>query len=411
MSRPARQAIVAVYRATFPADLDWDEGPLPLVHDGIRADTAGRSTYYPPRTARLLYGTQGGPRRRHKILRERFGGVTVTGVEALRLTGEPGAGGLVIVHLSPGDRSCVDVVRALAGRKGVSADGYDPARLVDDQARLHPGPPFTLAFATPRTWRFPRLYGHPRYLQWPSLDQWQWALASRSRYQDQPPDPRITRLPQKERIWLSADWSGLVLREGMALTGTRPDRGASDPYYNHAALYARTIYLDAILIGLLQLHGICELEDALAEALDGDGAADAMPRMERRIAAFRHQLWWQHLSSHGVPDQILEAFHRHHRLPERFSQVLAEINDFNRLARENQAHHINGTVLLFTLMTVPAGTALALLQVVGGKNPWIFTAVFAGCVILTGLLLATRPARTVLRSIRHPSEPNPLLPD
>lgn len=76
-------------------------------------------------------------------------------------------------------------------------------------------------------------------------------------------------LPDKERIWLSADWCGLVLREGMALIGTRPDRGRQDPFYNHAALYTRSLYLDAILIGLLQLHGINELEDALAEALDG----------------------------------------------------------------------------------------------------------------------------------------------
>ncbi|WP_433248643.1 hypothetical protein [Actinomadura nitritigenes] len=328
---------------------------------GFRANTAGLSTYYPPRTARLLYGTQGGPRRRHKILRERFGGVAVTGVEALRLTGEPGAGGLVIVHLSPGDRSCVDVFRTLAGRKGVSTDGTTRPGSSATRPGCIPVHGSRSRSPPPRTWRFPRLYGHPRYLRWPSLDQWQWALASRSRYQDQPPDPRITRLPHKEHIWLSADWSGLVLREGMALTGTRPDRGTSDPYYNHAALYARTIYLDAILIGLLQLHGICELEDALAEALDGDGAADAMPRMERRIAAFRHQLWWQHLSSHGVPDQVPDTFHRHHRLSERFTQVLAEISDFNRLARENQAHQINGTVLLFTLMPVPAGTALALL--------------------------------------------------
>ncbi|GGU90057.1 hypothetical protein GCM10010182_00630 [Actinomadura cremea] len=408
MSRPARQAIVAVYRATFTTTPDWDEGPLPLVHDGVRADAAGRSTYYPSRTARSLYGTPGTPRRWHKPVHERLGGVTVLGLEALRLTNEPGAGGLVIVHLAPGALGCVDTVCALAGRNDTPLEGYDVARLIGDQVQLAPSPPFTLTFVTSRNWRYPRLYGHPRYLRWPSLDQWQWSLASRSRNRDQPPDPRITRLPEQERIWLSADWCGLVLREGMVLTGTRPDRGETDPYYNHAALYARTIYLDAILIGLLQLHGINQLEDTLAEALDGDAPADAMPRLERRIAAFRHQLWWQHLSAHGAPNQILEAFHRHHRLPDRFNQILAEINDFNRLTREDEARHVNGTVLLFTLATVPAGTALALLQVLGRKDLWVFIAVFVTCVVFTGLLLATRPARTVVRSIRRSRKPDEL---
>ncbi|WP_157996008.1 hypothetical protein [Thermomonospora amylolytica] len=401
MSRPARQAIVAVYRATFPQAPDWAEGPLPLIHNGIRADTASRSTYYPPRTARLLYGTPEHLRRWHRALRERIGGLTVIGLEALRLNDQPDADGLIIIHLSPGGLHGVDVVRALAGRNGANLPGYDPARLVGDQAALRPGPPFTLAFVTARGWRLPRLFHHPRYLRWPYLDQWQWALASRSNYQDQPPDPRITRLPEQERIWISADWSALVLREGMALTGTRPDRGASDPFYNHAALYARTIYLDAILIGLLQLHGISELEDTLAATLDG-GSPNGMPLLERRLAQFRHQLWWQHLSAHGAPNQFLEAFHRQHRLPERFAQILAEINDYNRLAREDETRNINGAVLIFTLVTVPAGIALALLQVLSAKDLWIFTTVFATCLLLTGLLLATGPARSVLRSMRSP---------
>jgi hypothetical protein len=401
MGQPARQAIVAVYHASFPSTPDWDEGPLPLTHDGIRADAAARSTYYPPRTARLLYGAPGSPRRWHKAMNEQTDGFTVIGLEALRLIDEPDAGGLIIVHVSPGVRRSVDVVRALAGRRGTVLNEYDPARLVGGAAQISPEPPFTLTLVTSRTWRLSRLYGHPRYLLWPQLDQWQWALASRTLYRDQPPDPNTTQLPRQERIWLSADWCGFVLRDGMALTGTRPDRGDSDPYYNHAALYARTIYLDAILIGLLQLHGIGELEDALAEALDGGSPSSTMPRLERRLAAFRHRLWWQHLSAHSVPNQLLDAFHRQHRLPERFTQILAEINDFNRFAREDEAHRINGAILLFTLVTVPAGTALALLQVLETRDPWIFTTVFATCTIFIGLLLTTRSARGVLRSLRQ----------
>jgi hypothetical protein len=398
MTRPGRQAVVAVYRATFPSVPDWPEGPLPLAHDGVTADAAGRSTYYPARTARLLYGTPERARRWHKAARTRSGGIDVTGVEALRVEEEPGGEGLVVLHLDPRDLPVLDVVRGLSGRPGADLRGFDPADALDGRVRLLPAAPFVLTFVTSRGRRLPRLYGHPRYLRWPALDQWLWALASRSDHTDQPPDPRVVRLTAEDRIRVSADWCGLVLREGMALVGTRPDQGRRDPFYNHAALYARTLYLDAILIGLLQLHGIGDLEDGLAGALDGERS---MAGLERRLTLFRHRLWWQHLSTHGAPNQILDAFHRNHRLPERFAQILAEINDYNRLTRDDEARDINNAVVLFTLVTVPAGIALALLQVLGSKDPWLFAAVMAAFAVLTGLLLLTRPARLVRRGSRR----------
>jgi hypothetical protein len=176
------------------------------------------------------------------------------------------------------------------------------------------------------------------------------------------------------------------------------DSGVTVRRTDHAALYTRTLYLDAIVLGLLQFQGITELEDALAVALDG---SPAMGELEHQITLFRHQLWWKHLSTHGVPNQILGAFHRQRRLPERFEQILAEINDFNRLVRDDETRHVNSALVLFTLITVPAGIALALLQVLGSKDPWLFTTVLAVCAIVTGLLLLTRPARLVLRSIRR----------
>lgn len=399
MSRTARQAIVAIYSARFHRTPDWSEGPLPLAHKGVRADSANRSTYYPPRTARLLYGTSEQPRRWHRTLQARVGGLTVTGMEALRPNDYPDAEGVVILHVAPEKLHAVDVLRALVGREGAHLPGFDLSRLVGDQVTLSPRPPFTLAFVTPRTGRLPRLYHHPRYLRWPTHHQWQWSLASRTNYRDHPPGPHGTQLPKQESIWISADWSALVLRDGMALTGTRPDRGASDSFYNHAALYSRTIYLDAILIGILQLHGISELEESLAANLDSSPPR-GMLQLEERIARFRHQLWWQHLSAAGTPNHFLTAFHVHHRLPERFDQVLAEISDYNRVGRENESRSINGTVLLFTLATVPAGIALALLQVISPQDLWIFAIVLGACLLLTGVLLVTGPARGAFQSMR-----------
>jgi hypothetical protein len=232
------------------------------------------------------------------------------------------------------------------------------------------------------------------------VEQWLWAFASRSNGLDHPPDPK-DRLDPRARIRLSADWTGLALRDGMALLGTRPDRGGSDPFYNHAELYTRSIYLDAVLLGLLQLHGITDLEDTLAAAFDTVRPETDMARLEQRMIAFRHRLWWQHLGSHGTPNQIITALHHQHRLPERFEQILAEINDFNRLTEDDQSRHIGNYIILFTLLTAPTGLGLALLQALGHTSPLTFAAVLAATSFLTGILLATRPARAVIRAARR----------
>lgn len=406
MTRPARAAIAAIYQATFSAAPDWLEGPLPFQHGDARSDAEARSTYYSRRTARLLYGTADRPRRWHKTLDLPVGRVRITGLEAIRLRDEPNAHGLVVIHLDAARTNPLAVVRALAQRRGGRLDGLDLDELLDGQAIVTSAIPHTLTFTTSSARRFPRLYRHPRYTLWPSTDQWLWALASRTSGTDHPPDPREvpggrhSTSSDFDCIRLSADWRGLVLRDGVALVGCRPDDGAKDSFYNHAEVYVRSIYLDAVLIGILQLHGIGQLEDALASALD-DPPKPAMADLEQRVTMFRNELWWQHLSTHGVPNQLLDAYQRQHKLHERFDRVLTEISDFNRLARDNEKRHVNNSLVLFTLITVPVSIALALLQALGSHNPRIFGAVLAASLILTAALLTTRTARVVLRSIRN----------
>lgn len=405
MTRPDRAVIVAIYQATFPRTPEWPEGPLPIRHGDVQADTANRAGYYPPRTARLLYGSAGRPRRWHKPLTTQAGDVELMGLEAVRLRDEPGASGLIAVHLRTTRERALDVVRALARRDGSLTAGFDPSQLVDGHAIVAAAVPYTLSFVTRQRRRFPRLYRHPKYMRWPNIDQWLWALASRTNGTDYPPDPH--RLPTSrgldrsdvECIPISADWCGVVLRDGLALIGRRADKGPSDPFYNRAELNARSIYLDALLIGILQLHGISELEDALAAALDHPPGSSLID-LEHRVTEFRHELWWQHLSAHGVANQLLGAYQRQHRLRDRFDQVLTEISDFNRLHREHEKRYVNNALVLFTLITVPVSLALALLQALGSHSPWTFGIVLVSSVVLTAALLMTRTSRVVLRSIR-----------
>jgi hypothetical protein len=399
MALSGRRMIVAIYQAKFPDHLDWATGPLPLTEGEIRADAAARSTYYPPRTVRLLYGEHDHAACRwHKEVKVMAGTATVVALEAIWVND---ISGVLLVHILPDD--ILNAVRELAGHKNGSLNGFDVGALAPEFT-ISPAHPFTLAFATSAR-RFPRLYSILRYPRWASVDQWLWALGSRTNEEDYPPDPAQIPSDDEDRIRLSADWSGMILRDGMSLIGTRADRGPSDPYYGYAALYARTIYADAIALGLLQLQGIAALEEDLASITDAHGGNSAMEDLERRLAFFRHKLWWQHLTTHNVPNQILTAFHRQHRLPDRFQQILAEVSDSNRLARDDQARDVNNSAVLFTVVTVPIGIGLATLQLLGHPSSDEFIVVIAACLAISLLVLLTRPGRLAIHSVRRRLSP------
>lgn len=121
----------------------------------MKADTAARATYYPPRTARLLYGQSNRPCRWHKELKVQAGKATVVALEALRLD----QAGVLLVHFVPQD--IIAAARALADRDATALNGFDVRQLVPE-LEIAPTRPYTLAFVTPRR-RLPRLYSSVKY--------------------------------------------------------------------------------------------------------------------------------------------------------------------------------------------------------------------------------------------------------
>ncbi|MFC0862543.1 hypothetical protein ACFHYQ_09575 [Sphaerimonospora cavernae] len=402
MTRLARQALVVIYQARLPADPTWPPGPLILQEGQIRSTAEARSEYYNDKAARVLYGSAERPRRWHDPSRRVMGGIEVVGVEALRASvAGPDAHGLVAVHLRPRHGSPIALLRALAGRRGAPRLDFDPQVLLDGQAVIEStGSPFTISFVAPGARGLPRLYRQPRYWRWAAARQWLWTLASRTTLADYPPDPGNLEPREDEIIRLSSDWHAVVLRDGMGVVGIRPDQGRDDKFFGYAELYLRSIYLDAILLGLMQQQGITHLEKRMAAALDSSLTA-TMADLEGRVSAFRHHLWAQHLTPHGIPNRVLTAYQRQHALRERFEQILLDISDFNRLNRDEENRYVNSAVVVFTLATVPTGIALALLQVLETHNPWLFAAVGFACALLTAVLLRTRSARVALRALRR----------
>ncbi|MCG5213108.1 hypothetical protein [Streptosporangium sp. KLBMP 9127] len=401
MTRLARQTLIVIYEARFPNTPTWTPGPLIFQHRHVRSTTQARSDYYSAKAARILYGTADQPRRWHNPATHTTGDITITGVELLRATDQPDAPGLIAIHLRPRPGTLIELLRSLAGRRDAPPPGFDPQDLLDGQAKVESGGrPFTVSFITPAGQGLPRLYRHPRYWRWPAPSQWLWAMASRTTHTDYPPDPKNLEPADADVIRLSIDWHAVVLRDAMAVTGLRPDQGAGDTFFGYADLYLRSIYLDAILLGILQNQALTQLEARMTTALDSS-MATTMTHLEREVSTFRHQLWSQHLTPRRAPNQLLAAYQREHALRERFEQILTEISDYNRLTRDDETQRVNSAVVLFTLVTVPAGIALALLQVLETQDPRLITTIIATCLILTALLLRTRSARLALHALRR----------
>jgi hypothetical protein len=202
-------------------------------------------------------------------------------------------------------------------------------------------------------------------------------------------------------LHISADWRALVLRDGAAFVATRPDGGADDPFFGFAELYVRTIYLDALLLGLLQDRVITNLEDEIGTALDAPHPRTPMTALEEQVTHFRQILWWRHVTRHGIANDLLAAYQRQHRLQERFDQVRADIADFTSTDRQDTGQRIQAIVALITLAAVPATISFTAIQVVGVKGGTQLLAFLSAVVVSTTVLMLTRPARTMLGLTRQ----------
>lgn len=402
-----RQSVSLILPVRLHADPDaWAEGPIPFEAGGHRTDVASRQTYFTQAAGRALYGSPQRPRRWHLFADAVHGPLHLHGLEILRTpTAVQPQHALAVLHFSVHSAGLLDVLRALAGRAGAGPDPLGGplapdvllagvASPVDLGAATHP---YTVAFLTPGPSGTAALRSDGVLPA--TADRWLWALASRSDETDFPTAPE--QLPgQTERaVRISADWSALVLRHGAAFLGHRPDAGDGD-FYDFAALHVRSVYLDALLLGIAQRDHIDELTDGLSGVFDGPGLARRVTGLERDIAAFRSTYWRQHLTAHGPANELLLAYHEQYRLPARFEEILAEAADYSRLVQTQDGQQIAGALGVLTILGLPLGTVLSILQVLGDDDPLHLLLALAVAFLATAAAFATRYGRLVLASLR-----------
>ncbi|WP_405888522.1 hypothetical protein OG762_28235 [Streptomyces sp. NBC_01136] len=407
----ARQELTVVLPVRLLRVPAWSEGPFPFELGSRRTDAETRSTYFAPASARALYGAPGRPRRWYLPLDTKHDGLHLLGMELLRAaTARRPEHALAVLHFSV-ERPLLPVLRALAGRRPTSAGEpltgpFDPAGLLagiadvrDPSAPFAIARPYSIAFMAPTAQHAPALRSGLEGELPATADRWLWQLASRSTPEDFPLPPETAPEQLRDVLRISADWSALVLRQGAAFLGHRTDTGTGD-FFEFGALHSRTVYLDALLLGALQRDHIDELTDELSEVFTSSRLARRVTTLERNIAVFRSTYWRQHLTAHGAANDLLLAFQNQHRLPARFQEILAEAADYSRLVQTQESQQISGALGVLTILGLPLGTALGILQVVDDHSvPHLLIAVGLS-VAATAAVLTTRYGRLVLSSLR-----------
>ncbi|MEU3982677.1 hypothetical protein AB0F77_21705 [Streptomyces sp. NPDC026672] len=406
-----RQELTVVLPVRLLRVPGWPEGPFPFELGSRRTDTETRSTYFAPASARALYGAPGRPRRWHLPLDDKHNGLHLLGMELLRAaTARNPEHALAVLHFSV-ERPLLPVLRALARRRPATIEEpltgpFDPARLLDGIADVRaPATPFatarpyTVAFMSPKEQHSPALRTGAEGALPATADRWLWQLASCSTSEDFPLPPETVHDQLKDTVRISADWSALVLRQGAAFLGHRTDTGAGD-FFEFGALHSRTVYLDALLLGSLQRDHIDELTDELSDVFNSSRLARRVATLEKNIAVFRSTYWRQHLTAHGAANDLLLAFQNQHRLPTRFDEILAEAADYSRLVQTQESQQISGALGVLTILGLPLGTALGVLQVLDDHSVAHLIISLALSVAATAAVLTTRYGRLVLSSLR-----------
>ncbi|MZE79707.1 hypothetical protein [Streptomyces xinghaiensis] len=404
-----RQTLAVVLPVRLAASPTWATGPIPFELSGRRTDAATRQTYFTPAAARALYGTPERPCRWHRFTDVRHEALHLRGIELLRTaTARFPDHGLAVLHFDVGGPALLETLRAIGHRSTAVPDPLDgplsPAVLLDGVAepRGATAPfaiarPYTVAFLTPGAQHTAALRQEGRLPD--TADRWLWYLASRSTDADFPTP--LEHWPDRagQALRISADWSALVLRHGAAFLGHRADSGDGD-FYAFAQLHSRTVYLDALLLGSVQRDHIDELTDALSGVFDGPKLARRVSALERHIAAFRSTYWRQHLTAHGPANELLLSFQAQYRLAERFDEILAEAADYARLVQTQESQQIAGALGVLTILGLPVGTALGILQVLGAEGIASLAVALVAALAATALVLTTRYGRLVLSSLR-----------
>jgi hypothetical protein len=383
-----------------PPGAPWQAGPLPLGTNDVSQEISDRTSYYHPRAAEVLYGGDEGCRW-HRVLEEpqALEGTELIAGELLSFPGPDQANGLAVVHLRLTGELAGSSLDALRGLVHYRADAPSSQPWLSTWLQPHA----TLAATNKRAFcavfahaglDLPDLHaGMAIRPDWDPYTQWMFHLAAATPPDKYPPHPASAADLMQGRLALSADWEALVLRDGAAFLMYPHQSGFADS----AERYFRSIYTDAFLLGGAQRIRLHQIADRLARLADPERSVRPLLQLHQEVTTFRNSYWWQHVTGHGPANDLLRAYQQQHRLGEIASQIftgLAESADQARIvAAERQSEQSargNALIGLVTIVGLPFGIALALVQALNAKPCQVWAAM--GMAAVVAVLLATTDA-------------------
>jgi hypothetical protein len=362
VSMPVDVYVCLVFTGQFvrtgAVNQSWSPGPLPLaipVTDatqlrGWRAaltNREGRQGYFAERVLSALYGPQtaddASTTRWHTLVEPSdasVGGAVVDAWEVLEGLGDGNC--LAIAHVQLAE----DPARTLAaltagrgpGRAWIESTLPAPVVLQDQRPRvvahlMWEGSGLTEPLETPEV--------RDVLGRWSTAERWQWFLASGLAPEDVLPDPEAPDIVDG-RIRLSRDWRALVLRDGIAYVAQTPrvavDSRKSNSFHDVARIYVRSIHLDVLLLGLIQVGAVRRYADAVARLRVDKMDPAAIESLEERLLDLRLGVWWDDVTNRGrQTSEVLTAFQRQHRLPELYTKIVENLSDASRYIAAREA--------------------------------------------------------------------------
>jgi hypothetical protein len=329
------------FHVTGPRALaDWQPGPLPIALPDGRITNAGlRSTYFQPLAAAALYGSPEQPCRWHRWIpalpgpggRAKVHGVELLGVPQWVPSDDARTSFLAMVHLELAPDQPIAALAAAVGVAPGQNDSESWRKFID--VVLGSG------FSVLPSWRrgmstcflnadgeLPDLDDAPP--EWTAQTAWLWLGASATPFHVFSPDLADPHLLD-HTVFLSKTWRGLVLRDGVAFVGVSHS-DTDREFLAHAAVYARTIYSDIMLLSILQRLGLEAFAGQLSRIGSRFEKSQELRALVNALTEYRNVLWWDDVARHGLANNLLQNMQAAWHTPELFERVSTDLEAFRQ---------------------------------------------------------------------------------
>jgi hypothetical protein len=244
---------------------------------------------------------------------------------------------------------------------------------------------------------------------WSKVQRWQWFTATGHKPADILPDTEDPAL-LSGTVHLSSEWRALALRQGLSFVGLTPWTTESVDFHHLARVYVRSVHLDVLLLGLLQLEAVHRYSDSLAALHQSGLQPRDLDTLESQFIELRSGIWWRDVAIRSrQTSDVLSAFQEQHRLPSLHAQIVEDLTDISRCvqARENSLRaaaaaaeetrrgQLDSAISLITFFLLPSALLLSAATLWGNPSPRLFVVSGLATLALTATLFL---GRATLRS-------------